>query len=482
MQKSGGIDLLTCLGALESHLEKSFELEGPFSESTYEVVLDYLKLLFCAEEWSQLIEVSSKVIEQERVKGLKISHFYRYWLEGLKSLDDLEGLQALTGHLLTLSKDRPPSKERLDLCVLGLVWTNQKLSSKMVLQNRLREFPKEKPVEALLVYQYYFGGEHDVSATDLKKFSEKANFLSLVNIFNLTRSETLSQNLLENHPYYVGPYLLKSKSYLKEEKYQDALKWLNVLYQWYPQNLESIMGQAYCYHKLGDHLYCYEFLKKYESLFDENDWDYQRFRGEVCVNLYERYQNEIFRLEGLSFLRKAEKTSQALGLQTLGIKSQLDRLSADVVVKEKRKPLSHAGKRYWLVQLEEKRFKAFMEKYETCRLVCPRGLKKHDQVIVGVKTQKGYSVDVLMSVEQAPLEDEQTKRYYARMAPIEALKPVSFDEETLKQSGGIMEKTDPLSDHVTFFQISKKATQWLLKASDFYSEKSSTTRERFYAS
>lgn len=476
------LDLFTCLEALDRDTSQIFLLKEKLSQSDYFLLTDYLKLLFCAEDWDQIIQVSSQVISEKKVTGLKVSLFYRYWLEALRAQQNWDGLEALGSHLIHLPQKKTTSKERLDLILLALVWMNQKVSARVVLEKVQKLFPEKNHYETKFFFHHCFGGHWSDSKKEWETFLKESHFLSQACLFQLNQSVELADLLLEEHPYFLPPHLLKVREAIQKGEYAQACFRLNLIHQWSPENLEGLLGLAYCHHKLGDSLTAYDLLKKYAYLARPEEWDYQELLGEICQNLFQRYADPHFQKEAIEAFQKALHMCERLHLPTISFKNRLQDLGMfEEGSLERREPLKQAGKGYWFIQSDPRLLSGLLEIRRKILLLCPRSFKKGDEIIMGNFHAKGYQAQAAFTVLTHPVENGEN-RFYVRLKEVENFGELFFQNENLDAIGGFMELEEDLSQSLQVFRISQKSFQWISEKARVKIKNFSSPKEPFYAS
>ena len=107
---------------------------SPLNTKESNRVVDVCYHLACKLEWTEIENIASKSILVGTSYQATIE-LYRYWIEALKRLNNLNSLNLLGIHLY---KQRKNSDDALGLAIVCFVLSNKKKYSKILLKNALK--------------------------------------------------------------------------------------------------------------------------------------------------------------------------------------------------------------------------------------------------------------------------------------------------------------------------------------------------------
>jgi hypothetical protein len=262
---------------------------NPKDKSCYHLV-KLLELLVVSENWEQIINLSSRAVLHLNDHGRRLD-FYYIWLIALNESQDFSSLESLTQHMY---KNVDSHSFYLALCSMGysLLGNYQRALHCLKKQKQLKKtnnkFYKEALALFLTLNSSYSSDDKKnkmicrglylykkLCSKEVKSYFIWRNCIRALSQNNYMNSLSRMYNLMHIYfPFASEPYFVSSLIAMNEEKWPEAIRYLNQLHRDCLSNTSVILAlvDCYCFNEQEDQ--ALKLIEEHKALFHEKDYDF----------------------------------------------------------------------------------------------------------------------------------------------------------------------------------------------------------------
>lgn len=393
---------------------------GPIKGGEEYAIREALPLMALAEDWTGIVDVASKAVSARCSFNLEID-CYRAWIEALRATHELESLQFLAKHLLSL---RAHGSAFVSLSLIALTYCGRMGLGRVL----CRALQKQKDhtqceVEAIAAYlSVSLNPALRQKSVRLQRMLADAQPGSLWIVRNYLHG-ALENDAFEDAarafkllhaawPEAAEPYWSAASLAALEGAWGEAATTAASLIDAAGESGEATVVLAQCYEMAGDLLAASKILHEKADAFDDGDYEFHATYGTIQFKLHGRYPSPEYRTLAVRHLAKAAACASAFGISDAPIQLMLHALHAGVgetrVSAGKRDAAEGTGPRYWLLEVDDKRFEALVSRDFGLSSV-PAEISKGDTIVLARhdKSYKGNNFQVVgwMQVESDAVPD-----------------------------------------------------------------------------
>lgn len=326
------------------------------------------------EDWEKIAEVASRTILEGCGRNAR-TRLYRAWIEALRNMHDVGGIQSLGKHLLAL---RGLSEDFVSLALMAFCYAGRMDHARRLFRSvRARTVRNAPAYEACAVYLCEFsrhsGRETGLRIMERLAFRREAQYFQCRNFLvyaleldALDAAQRAFERLHARFPRCPQPYWGAAVVAVYNGAWGEAATSLQELLADNPENTDAILALARCLEMTGDLMAARELLTANAALFDYDDYEFHAAGGVLNERLFERYGMSAYRKSSVRHFAAALRIAPRLGVPEAPLHLSLKALGAGVGEQSFQvaspDPSSAQGTpKYWVLSLDDERLRGVVK-------------------------------------------------------------------------------------------------------------------------
>jgi len=379
-------------------------IKAPYTKDELELTSTLVEFLAFREDWQKVAEMASRTIVRGCGPKARV-RFYRAWLEALRALDDVEGLQSLGRHMLLL---RHEGADYVALACLALTHAGRRAYARTLYGHLVKNVEKKSVLVWEAMAQWL---AESPSAKERAKgvemfalqcsrapsyFSLRSYLIASLDADSLEHAASAYNFIHEEFPLAPEPYLASARLAMSENDFTAASVTLQQLLADNPRNVEGLLALSHCFEKSGDLLAARDLLSSNEALFDCDDVDFNSTLGIVDKKLHERYGMAGHHQSAVRHLSVALRACEKMQLPQGAVHAALLALGAGVGEQIVAGASGH-DETLWMLAADESVGNDLMERKDVI-LRAPQGVTRGQLILLTRPNPRMQGVELVCAV------------------------------------------------------------------------------------